>query len=289
MKLTTLGYIGMFIPIIALSTSVNAQESVLNICTGGEKGNYFFTGKTLEKQLSGSLKVNVIPTQGSIDNLNRIASGVCDAAVVQSDALRVFKDLNPSTSLNLERITALYKEYAHLICNRDLDIDSITDLSKTNKILVGPMGSGSYVTWRGMVLQDKSYAEIPTGPETGAAAVLKIKDGGDAQCLMFVSGLNSPAIKDIAARSDERLTLVEIDDKDFNDAKDEKGRRLYEFKNIPGKSYPEIGGRSNWTTVTVDAVVVVNTDWMSNNEAAFNYLADGLLAITPAVRARVGQ
>jgi len=271
------------------SVAAMAETPSANFCTGGAKGNYYFAGMAVGRATAGTLNINVIETQGSIDNLKRMERGECDVAIVQEDALNIFKADNPGTTLSIEPLTAIYKEYAHLVCSKEMGIDSITELAKGNKVLVGPLGGGSYVTWRGFIAADKDYGLISTGPETGARALLKIKGGTDAQCMMFVSGLNSAPIKELDRNSDDKLTLVEIDDGTLDNLKNEKGEKVYQFAKIPAKIYPNIGGGSAWDTVTVNAVIVVNSDWIANNESAFNTLAEGLIASTNDILTHVGQ
>ncbi len=285
--------LGLFtgLAMIALASTAYAESPVANMCTGGKAGNYFYAGKTIAGNAQGGLSINVMETQGSIDNLKRLERGECDFAIVQQDALNIYKSDNPSSGMTLETLTSLYKEYAHLVCNKDIGGDSITDLTPKNKILTGPLGSGSYVTWRGFATADKEYAQIATGPETGPVALLKIKGGTEAQCILFVTGLNSAPIKELDKNSAGKLTLMEIDDGSLDNLKDEKGEKIYKFAKIPSGMYPKLTGNSfsDWDTVTVDAIVVVNTNWINNNPSGFGTLAEALVASENSIRQHMGQ
>lgn len=284
-----LSIMSAFAALALSSVAAMAETPTANFCTGGAKGNYYYAGMAIGRAAAGTLDVSVIETQGSIDNLKRMERGECDVAIVQEDALNIFKEDNPGSSLSIEPLTALYKEYAQLVCSKELGIDSITDLEKGNKVLVGPLGGGSYVTWRGFVAADKDYSAISTGPETGPRALLAIKGGTNAQCIMFVSGLNSAPIKELDRNSDGKLTLVEIDDGTLDNLKNEKGEKVYQFAKIPKTMYPNIGGGYAWDTVTVNAVVVVNSNWINANEQAFNTLAEAIVASNGDILTHVGQ
>jgi TRAP-type uncharacterized transport system substrate-binding protein len=272
---------------LAIASATAASAGSMNLCTGGEKGNYYWSGNVIKQQAQGLLDVNVLKTQGSIENLKKLASGECDAAIVQGDALRVFKEENPSAAISVEQLATLYREYAHLICNKSLGITSITKMPQSTKVLVGGLGSGSYVTWKSLGIADEYYKKMPTGTETGSVALLKLKAGTDAQCMMFVTGLNSAVIKEVAKNSEDKLTLVEVDDGDFNDEVDEKGNRIYEFAKFGGQ-YPGLdGGYDNWDTITIAASFVVNTEWVNAHQDDFNTLAEALVAAQSSITQHV--
>ncbi|MCX7336134.1 MAG: TRAP transporter substrate-binding protein, partial [Hyphomicrobiales bacterium] len=71
------------------SSALAAEPPTFRLCTGSESGNYFRAGHML-KSKAGGLKIEVVPTQGSLDNLDKLSAGQCDGAFVQSDALLVY-------------------------------------------------------------------------------------------------------------------------------------------------------------------------------------------------------
>lgn len=271
--------------------SAEAQTASMNLCTGGNAGNYYFSGSQIAGQAKGVVSVNVIETKGSIDNLTKIEAGECDAAIVQSDAYLVYKKEHPKSLLNLERVDTLYKEYVHLVCSREADIDGIKDLTADNTVLIGPNGSGTMVTWTSFGLNDKSYTEIKTLPIGGTRAMTKVKDGSEAQCMLFVSGLNSSSMKEVDLQGDF-LKLVAVDDWDFNDTVDDKGKKVYNFESIPGGTYDALQDgvfSSAVDTITVDAVLVVKADWIDENPDVYEQFLKASLRAQPAIRERVGQ
>ncbi len=165
-----------FLASLALALSVTAAHAAdtfvvaqptFRLCTGSDAGNYFRAGHILKSKATG-LKVEVIPTQGSLDNLDRVLSGSCDGAFVQSDALLVYSARNAQALSGIERAGILYQEQAHLLCNRAAGISRIVDLTKAHTVAVGPDGSGARTTWDGFVLADKKrYA--PVQIDTGRA------------------------------------------------------------------------------------------------------------------------
>ena len=71
----------------AFGAGALAEQAPLNLCTAGPEGNYFATGRDIATHASSRyLKVTVVETSGSMDNMQRLASQECGAAIVQSDA-----------------------------------------------------------------------------------------------------------------------------------------------------------------------------------------------------------
>lgn len=284
----------MVVAAFLLGTCVaNAQPATMKLCTGGEQGNYFWAGNNIAKHSAGRVNIEVISSQGSMDNLERLMSNNCDAAFVQQDALLVYNNRNARALNNFERVGSLYKEYVHLVCNRDARIKRVTDLNSKHTVAIGPLGSGSNVTWEGFVLADKKkYGQVKTSPITGMRALAAVRDGTDVQCMIFTAGLSSTYVKSDIQSAGDKVALIPADDSDFDNAVDPKGKKIYTFHNIPGGTYPKLetgwlGGKVS--TVAVDAVFVISSSWIEKNERAFDYLMRGMNNALPEIRARVGQ
>lgn len=270
-----------------------AGTSELKLATGGSKGNYYFSGRTIADQCRGSnVVITVLETKGSIDNLNKMVSGEADAAIVQADSLRVFFSENPDMKLSFDRTGVLYNEYAHLVCNGATGIKGIKDLdSAKHTVLVGDHGSGVHTTWKSFGLQDASYKKIPTKNIGDVRALSMILDGTEAQCMLWVGGLNAGFMTKIDAQG-AGLRLCAVDDWDFNDMKDEKGKKVYEFKDIPSGTYKKnlqtgfFG--SSVETIAVPAILITRSEWIEKNPDAYNDFINGYLSGRAAILQRVG-
>lgn len=255
-----------------------AQDATIRICTGGETGKYYQTAAEIGAQLKGSVKVEVVSTNGSLDNFQRLSDGTCDAAIVQSDAYGIFTATNPAARLNVERVVPLYEEYVHLVCNRESGVHSVRDLLKKPdaRVLIGPNGSGTSVTWQTWGKQAEAYLKVGTDPIGSTRAITRTVDGTDASCLLFVAGLRSGTMNEVNELGKSSLGLVSIDDGSFDDVKDPKGQQVYTFKDIPAGTYPNLqnygflGGQSNIPTLAIGAILIANTDWIDANGRAFD-------------------
>jgi hypothetical protein len=295
-KTAMIAAVAAFAGLPSLALAQAPALPTVKICTGARDGNYDFSGTQIAQQAKGGLNVVVVNTQGSMENLAKLDKGECDAAIVQSDALGVYLKQNARSALNLEKGRALYQEYLHFICNTEAGLSKITQLSRKNTILVGPLGGGTSTTWESFKIADpKRYESIPTLPIGGLRAVNIVQEGSEAQCMLFVTGLKSGQINEanqIAVNSKGRLALIAADDSDLPKVRDNKGKPIYAKQTIPSGTYP--GGLqpssimgSSVDTISVDAVFVTNTSFIDSNEQAYNTLLRAVNSAIPAIKNKV--
>jgi hypothetical protein len=295
-KTAMIAAVAAFAGLPSLALAQAPALPTVKICTGARDGNYDFSGTQIAQQAKGGLNVVVVNTQGSMENLAKLDKGECDAAIVQSDALGVYLKQNARSALNLEKGRALYQEYLHFLCNTEAGLSKITQLSRKNTILVGPLGGGTSTTWESFKIADpKRYESIPTLPIGGLRAVNIVQEGSEAQCMLFVTGLKSGQINEanqIAVNSKGRLALIAADDSDLPKVRDNKGKPIYAKQTIPSGTYP--GGLqpssimgSSVDTISVDAVFVTNTSFIDSNEQAYNTLLRAVNSAIPAIKNKV--
>jgi len=148
------------------------------------------------------------------------------------------------------------------------------------------------MTWEGLCLQDKSYRKIKTRHSSYENALLRVSEDPNA-VMMFVSGLNSPLLQraESEARTNKNIRLVQVNDWDFNDAKDTRGNRIYQFVTIPARTYPGLQKGfllgSDVESIAVSAVLVVRTDWARQyGPEALDALSYAIMESRPTIRNR---
>jgi uncharacterized protein len=266
-----------------------ARATGFRLCTGAETGNYFRAGHILKSKLT-NVKFDVVQTQGSLDNLERITKGECDGAFVQSDALLVYSSKNAQALSTVERAGVLYQEQVHLLCNRSANISRVVDLTKSHTVAIGPDGSGARTTWDAFVLADKKlYGPVNTDTRSGVRALSAVADGSQVQCLLWVGALGSSFMKNDAQAQGDRLVLVGTDDRDMTkNAKDQRGKAVYTYGEIPSNTYGRIqpGGALYGTkavpTVQVDALFVANVNWINANDRVYDAILRAFAGAKPA-------
>ena len=276
----------------ALAPNPAAADPTFRLCTGYDTGNYFRAGHLMKKVATG-VPVDVVATQGSLDNLARMSAGTCDGAFVQADALLVYSARNAQALSGLERAGILYSEDAHLLCNRRAGIGRVTELTKDSTVAVGPDGTGARTTWDAFVLADKKrYGPVQVDPRSGVRALSAVSDGAAVQCLFYVGAPGSTFMKGDASAQGDRLVLAATDDWDMGGvAKDSRGKPVYGYGEIPAGTYPRLqpGGTLYGTkpvkVITVDALFVASATWISANEAAYDRVLRAFTAAGPAIKA----
>lgn len=278
--------------LLAGTAAQAADPPAFRLCTGSEAGNYFRAGHIL-KSKSANPRVEVIATQGSLENLDRIAGGQCDGAFVQADALLVYSSKNAAALSTIERAGVLYQEQVHLLCNRQAGISRITDLGKANTIAVGPDGSGGRTTWDAFALADKKrFGPVNMDTRAGVRALSAVADGSQVQCALWVGALNASFLKNDAQAQGDRLVLVRSDDREMvGAAKDARGQPVYSYGEIPAGTYPRIQpgglvfGTKALDTTAIDALFVTALPWVNANERSYDSLLRAFTAAKPQIQA----
>ena len=262
---------------IGVAFPAPVEAATFKLCTGSNSLNYNKAGHILKKN-SQTVQIEVIETKGSLDNLDKLSSGQCDGAFVQSDAMLVYSSKNAKAISGMERAGILYQEQVHMVCNRKLDLGRMVNLNKSHTVAVGPDGSGGRTTWDGFVLADKArYSVVNTDSRSGVRAMAAVAEGTQVQCALVVTALNASLMKNDAQKEGDNVVLVGTDDRDMTKtAKDGRGNAVYTYGEIPAGTYPRIQpsgaiyGTKPIGTIQVDAVFVTNTDWINANESDYD-------------------
>ena len=278
-------------------SAAQKQLPVLRVCTGRDiQSIYYAAAGQIAKFGTGSFVIQPVLTQGSLENIQKVTEGTCDAAIAQSDAIRVYRDTDVRAETNVERITAMYKEFAHLLCNRKAGISKVSDLKKGHVVAIGSDGSGSNVTWQGFVKARKDkYGVITTSPKEGIRAIAAVADGAETTCALIVGGLNNSLLKKEAQRYGDKVVLINVQDGDFGSEKDAKGSPIYSYEAIPAKTYGDlmpagmIFGHNDAHTVAVDAVFIANTTFLDRNPGLSDALIRAATNALPAIKEKVTQ
>ena len=134
--------------IVALVLSCLAEVAwAFTMATGPADGTYFQIGQDIKTlAVKDGVELEVTPTKGSMENIQLLASGKVDLAIVQLDALRFASDvLKEHRGLELfdkvKVVLNLYPEEIHVLSNKK-DIQTFYHL-EGKRVSVGTEGGGS--------------------------------------------------------------------------------------------------------------------------------------------------
>lgn len=242
-----------------VASAAQADERIpVRLCTGDSNGLYYRAGQLIQQNLENSTVINmsVVESKGSWDNMKKMRAGECDAAISQPDAYMLWNQQNPDSAVYLFTVSELFKEYVHGVCRTETDVDNIGDLQLDEgwKIMVGPQGSGAWVTWNFWVEDDPDFEVVAQQNIGGTLGMARLANGGAQapDCAIFVAGLGAPHIKRYDKTYADRTELVDVADDDFNDLLDSRGNQIYTSESIPGGTYDN--WQSGWFFTSVDSV-----------------------------------
>jgi len=182
--------------ILALTICLQASMAwAFTIATGPSDGSYFQIAQDI-KNVAGKeqIDIQVMPTKGSIENIQLLGAGKVDLAIVQLDALRFVSDvLKKQKDLDLfdsiKIILNLYPEEIHVLSNKN-DIQTFYQL-EGKRISVGTEGGGTAIT--AAVLLSVYDLNATVSFDTFDEAMKKMEQG-NLDAVMFVGGAPVPFI-----------------------------------------------------------------------------------------------
>ena len=225
----------------------------LTIATFGQGSEYYTFGEALSQFLAKhnpSISIQVLATNGSVENQELLEQGSVDLALIQSDT-----PIKPST----RAIALLFSEVFHLIATKESGINQVRDL-RGKRIALMPKGSRSHdIFWELAAhygLDEDDFEAISLSLPQANKALSQAK----VDALFLVTALRNQGLVDLL--QNPQIKLVPIDQGD--------ALRLLlpavEASKIPKGTY---NGAipiptEDLPTVAVRAVLVTNFDLDSN-------------------------
>jgi TRAP transporter TAXI family solute receptor len=196
--------------ILTVAASASAQQQFFRIGTGGTGGTYFPIGGIIANAISEAsgtgvkgLVATAVASNGSLANVNSIASGQMEAGLSQADVAYwawsgtgLFEGKPKVDAVRL--IANLYPESVQIVVKKGSAIRSVADL-KGKRVSLDEPGSGTLVGAR-IVLQAYGLSDRDLRPEylkMGPAAD-RMKDGA-LDAFFTVGGWPTGAIAELAS------------------------------------------------------------------------------------------
>lgn len=217
---------------LSLASTAALATPDLSFCSGSAGGFYDSIAQVIAKDIGAKakIKVAVVNTGGSVENAEMLRDGECQLAIMQADAV-TSKPLPPDV-----RVTDAHQEAVFWIHGKtgvkDLSAMSKAANAKRGIALVG--GGGAEVTLRNFGMVDEDYKNLVIVPfdewEEAAEATRNgyVQRGGriDIAGMIYV-GRKGAIDREIVDGYKEGLSIGEIDESSFLEAKDNNGNPLY--------------------------------------------------------------
>lgn len=193
----------IFIFYFASSFIEDTPKKELTIATGSTTGNYYKVALEYQKLLAKqNVKLNIINTSGSVENLDLLNSSKADIAFVQAGIIDSSdnKDIESLASIYYEPLWVFYK-------NSGYTIDYIVELID-KKISIGGDGSGTQYLAIGMLIDNGITTDNTTLISLTAEESKNKLLSGEIDAMFLVSSPNSNEV--IELLSDPTIELLNL-------------------------------------------------------------------------------
>jgi TRAP transporter TAXI family solute receptor len=216
--------------LLAAATGARAQAPVtrnLMIGAGPVGGTYFPVASLIATAISNppggrpcdaggncgvpGLIAEAIATQGSVENIKRMADGALDAALAQADiaaaALAGDEMFGGKPVLGLRAAANLFPETVHVVVRRDRDLTSIADL-RGRTVSLGEPGSGTLPLARSLLsAYGLGRRDIVADYVSPQAASQRLREG-TIDAFVMVAGQPAPLLVGLARQLEIALLPV---------------------------------------------------------------------------------
>lgn len=219
----------------------------LVLASGSQAGEYYAFSQAFAEVVAQNhpqIRIEVVATDGSADNMGRLRDNEAQLALVQSDT---------PVERPVRAIARLFPEMFHLLVRKEANIQTVADL-RNQRIALMPEGSGSYALFWPLAnhygLTANDFQVTPQAPELAYEALLT----GEAEALFRVMTLGNPSMQ--AALQNEAIQLLAIDQVEAL----QLSLPYLEAQTIPKGTYD--GGRplpaQDLSVVAVNALLVIH-------------------------------
>ncbi|MHC4390363.1 MAG: TAXI family TRAP transporter solute-binding subunit [Planctomycetota bacterium] len=197
--------------VLAAGTGAEAQQA-LRVGTGQPGGVYEAVGLGLRKAAAThapELRIELHETEGSVDNLRRLAAGEVDLVVAQCDVLAKASAghgefRTPHADLRI--VALLHAEKLHVVVRKGLEATTLADL-QGKTVAVGARGSGTAATtWIALSAHGVDPHQINVKRLTTSEAVGALQRG-DIDAFAAVGAEGMTAVEEALATGGRLLSV----------------------------------------------------------------------------------
>jgi len=205
------------------------------------------------------LDVRLLNSDGSQENVQRVATGKADFTIAAADAVETYLLENKPGAARLRGCARLYDDYVHLVVSRSSPVQSVADL-KGHTVAVGPGGSGV------RLIADHVLAAAGLDPKKdisplsdGIGKMPDLLKQHQIEAFFWSGGLPTSAITKLS--KDFSIRLVPIGSDLVAKLHAQGGAsRYYRAAVMPADAYPSAENGASVQTVAVANLLVTRED-----------------------------
>lgn len=234
--------------LLALAGCTPPALPSLRMGCGESGGSYLQFGRLLQRSLRRhDIDLQPLVTEGSVENLDRLADRTADVAIVLADSAA-------EAPAGLVALGRVYQNYLQCVVRRDGDVRTLADLSG-RKVSIGAPRSGTAVTARRVLaavraLADTEPAEIVELTLSEAVAALENRE---VDAFFWSGGIPTPQIEQVSATTAVRL----LDPTPVLPSLDADFPNLYVSTSVPAGVY---GAPDRSPTVGISNLLLARAD-----------------------------
>jgi uncharacterized protein len=226
---------------VAAACSIRTEPGGhLRLAAGDPGGLYLAFAEILAKQLHTrypSITVDVLPTEGTVENLARLRSGDVDLGLALADvAERDRADGAPGTAP--QAVARVYENYLQVIVRESAAAKQLSDLAGI-RVSIGPAGSGAAATSEVLFEAAGLLGRVEMVNYRLRDGLARLADGV-IDALVWSGGVPTPAIAEL----DERLPLRMLDIGPMAAPMSRLAGYPYAVRRVPSGGYVPPGIRS---------------------------------------------
>ncbi|MCL8012949.1 TAXI family TRAP transporter solute-binding subunit [Streptomyces sp. AS02] len=236
-------------------------SGTITFSTGTRAGVYQEYGALLRKELAKDmpqLKVQLQTSDGSQENVRRVATGQADFTIAAADAVDTYTIDGRHVTDRLRGVARLYDDYVQLVVPPDSDIRSVADL-KGKRVAIGRANSGvrliaTRVLEAAGIDPEKDITPRSDGIDTGPKRL-----GHELDAFFWSSGVPTDGLEEIAETSSFRFVPIDADLVAKVHAAGDTAH-FYRATNMPESAYPTIQNGDTVPTIAVSNLLITRKD-----------------------------
>ncbi|GAA5026388.1 TAXI family TRAP transporter solute-binding subunit [Streptomyces siamensis] len=234
----------------------------IRFSTGTPTGVYQKYGTLLQDAIAKDLPrldVELQNSDGSQENVQRVATGKADFTIAAADAVETYLLHGRPGAKRLRGCARLYDDYVHLVVPRSSSVKSVADL-RNKTVAVGPSGSGvrliaNHVLQAAGLDPDEDIRPVADGIATMPDLLKRHK----IDAFFWSGGLPTSAVVELS-RTDS-IRLVPIGSKLIKKLHEQGGAsRYYRAAVMPADAYPKAQRGMSVQTLAVANYLITRED-----------------------------